>query len=460
MGLQAYFYDNYTQDNLYNNAPPIPPDTPMVASVPVATVDWDFDAYPLNSSFYEDFVVKFQGYITATESGTADLQCLADDGCIVIIDGVTVIDEWYDKGMEGNVYLYTLVPNQSLPITVWYYENGGGAAIQFRWKLPSGDWTIVPEAVFSPAPKIITIVDVPTETHTVVSETPTVIDTQTPVLDTQTVETLTPVVPSDTQTSNVEPSETETASSESSTLTTPSETSTVPIETPLPIPPPVVEPQPIVIPQPPVVIEPQPEPQPQPEPVEEPVEEQPVVEEQLPVEEQPEPPLEEDTPSLPVDEESEQTPLEPTEPVLEPLPEPIEEPELTSQPDTAPEPPIVIEPEIVPEAPTEPQMVVMSPSLDLSTLAPETPVELENGVVLTAEVVIALQLFENPAELLGELFTDPGKVLTAMSNIGADMSPEVREQSEKVVVSAIIAGGIATQAAAGAAGAAAYRRNT
>jgi hypothetical protein len=73
-------------------------------------------------------------------------------------------------------------------------------------------------------------------------------------------------------------------------------------------------------------------------------------------------------------------------------------------------------------------------------------------------VIIALTLLENPAELLAELFTDPGQVLTALSNIGADMSPEVREESEKVVLSAIIAGNIATQAAAGAAAAAAYRR--
>jgi len=83
---------------------------------------------------------------------------------------------------------------------------------------------------------------------------------------------------------------------------------------------------------------------------------------------------------------------------------------------------------------------------------------LENGVVLTADVVVALQLLENPAELLAEIFSDPGEVLTALSNIGADLAPEVREDAEKVVISAIIAGNIATQAAAGAAATAAYRR--
>jgi hypothetical protein len=97
-------------------------------------------------------------------------------------------------------------------------------------------------------------------------------------------------------------------------------------------------------------------------------------------------------------------------------------------------------------------------NVDVATLPPETPVELENGVILTAQVVVALQLLENPAELLGAIFTDPGQALMALGNIGADMSPEVREQSEKVVISAIIAGGIATQAASLAA-ASTYRRN-
>jgi hypothetical protein len=67
-------------------------------------------------------------------------------------------------------------------------------------------------------------------------------------------------------------------------------------------------------------------------------------------------------------------------------------------------------------------------------------------------------LLQNPTELLKELFTDPGAVFSALGSVGADMTPEEREKSEKVVVSAIIAGGIATQSATAAAGAAAYRR--
>jgi hypothetical protein len=147
----------------------------------------------------------------------------------------------------------------------------------------------------------------------------------------------------------------------------------------------------------------------------------------------------------------------PTEPEVIEEPEPLEPEVVPTEPEPTPEP-IQPEPPIVTPEPTVPEVVQLTQDTDLSVLPPDTPVELENGVVLTAEVVIALQLLENPAELLAEIFTDPGQVLLALGSIGADMSPEVREQSEKVVIAAVIVGNIATQAAATAA-LAAYRRN-
>jgi hypothetical protein len=123
--------------------------------------------------------------------------------------------------------------------------------------------------------------------------------------------------------------------------------------------------------------------------------------------------------------------------------------------ETTPEPEVV---QVSPQAPSEPEVVVLTSNTDLSQLAPDTPVQLENGVILTAEVAIAVQLLQNPAELLSKLFTDPGAAFAALGSVGADLPPEVRETAEEVVVSAIIAGGIATQAAASAAATAAYRR--
>jgi polyhydroxyalkanoate synthesis regulator phasin len=92
-------------------------------------------------------------------------------------------------------------------------------------------------------------------------------------------------------------------------------------------------------------------------------------------------------------------------------------------------------------------------------LPPETPVEVrqdENGneVIITADVAAALVLLENPAELIGAIFSDPGEALQALGSIGADMSVEEREEAQKMVVAAVIAGNAAINAVGAAASAA------
>jgi hypothetical protein len=219
--------------------------------------------------------------------------------------------------------------------------------------------------------------------------------------ETQTSQTETPTV-------TPAPTETSTTSTESATVVAPVDGSTATSEPPSP-PPAIPDAPPAIEPDPPVIAP-------------------------LPPEEEPAPPVEAETPP----EEAPEPPIEAEEP-----------------PPVAEEPPAKEE---EPPAEAEEPPIVQADEIDLKTLDPETPVQLENGVVLEAGVVVALQLLENPAELLSEIFTNPAEVLTALSNIGADMSPEVREESEKVIVSAVIAGNIATQAAASAGAVAAYRR--
>jgi PBP1b-binding outer membrane lipoprotein LpoB len=87
--------------------------------------------------------------------------------------------------------------------------------------------------------------------------------------------------------------------------------------------------------------------------------------------------------------------------------------------------------------------------IDYENLPPETPVETrlsESGepIVITAEVADALELVENPAELVGAIFTDPAKAIMALGNIGADMSDTERQESQTVVVASVIVGAIAS----------------
>jgi hypothetical protein len=76
--------------------------------------------------------------------------------------------------------------------------------------------------------------------------------------------------------------------------------------------------------------------------------------------------------------------------------------------------------------------------LDYEDLPPETQVTLENGVVLSAEVADALEIFESGAEVLATLLENPAKALKALVSIGADMTEEEREVSQNTVVAAVV----------------------
>jgi hypothetical protein len=193
--------------------------------------------------------------------------------------------------------------------------------------------------------------------------------------------------------------DTHTASVDGNTVTV--DTSTAVVPTPAPEPP-------IVAPEPPDIVYIPPVLEPEPPAV---VEEAPVVIEEPPV--------------VP-----EEPPVEAEEPpdVVEEAPVPVEEPPLVEE-----EPPAI--------------EVIQADEVDLETLAPETPVQLDNGVVITAAVAVALELFDSPAELISAIFSNPAEVFTALTNIGADMSEEERAESEKTIVASVIAGQAAINAA-------------
>ena len=236
--------------------------------------------------------------------------------------------------------------------------------------------------------------------------------------------------------------------------------------------------------EPPVVPTPEPTPEPTPTETITPTPE-PTPEATQSVEPTPEPtatettlPTSEPTPSEPLP-TSTPEPTYPQQPEPEPTPEvaitPI--PEIVILPSETPTPEPI--PEIVPPTPAEETAAVVEEALadgvltadereivadallaefagepitfeaftesglDYEDLPPETPITLENGVVLTAEVADALEIFESGTEVLATVFKDPAKAFKALANIGADMTPEARQTSQGVVVATVIVGQIA-----------------
>ena len=165
------------------------------------------------------------------------------------------------------------------------------------------------------------------------------------------------------------------------------------------------------------------------------------------------------------------TPTPTPSPTLEisPEPTPIEtqqpEPVQTQEPESmitpTPEPTIENEEEVdleevftpIFEEPT-PEPIVLVEEVEENILENED----ENvGLLESTEIVLAVfgnavaQTFEIASEIAGEVFAIADESVTAFLNLGDDMSPEVREEAQSVVVSAIIITQIASSVSIGTA---------
>lgn len=103
-----------------------------------------------------DFVMlHYTGYLTPTENVTY-LMNSADDGFYMELDGVTVINDWRLKGCGGGWYPVNLQAGHSYKLDAWFYEWGGGACSTLYYQTPT-NWAVAPAAWFTqsqPVPMI------------------------------------------------------------------------------------------------------------------------------------------------------------------------------------------------------------------------------------------------------------------------------------------------------------------
>jgi hypothetical protein len=466
----------------------------------------------------EDVIVTYEGQVTAPEGvNSIRFLVLSDDGARIYIDNQLVVNNWRDQGPTWSLASNWLdfTTDRTKDIAVWYYENGGGATLHLAWQ-HSGIHTGVGAEYLSHNETTSVTIQNPTLVAAVTAAEEVVTD-KTQVKQAAEAELVTAqtTLTTETQTLGTLQSEKDTAVIAASQLATvaveKANIAKTALEVPIPIPAP--EPQPVPQPEPvnpepvtpdPVVPDPGPSPEEpttpdtppetedtdasddapdstddatdgastdpstgEPEqPIEEPQEpvepEEPVVEPEAPVEEV-EPPVEEEPqPELPE--------IEPENPLEESSPEPTTpEEEVDAAVEDALEDGVITEAEkeIIVDAllksvkPGEALTAeaIAEAGIEYKDLPPETPVEVrrdENGneVIITADVAAALVLLENPAELIGAIFSDPGEALQALGSIGADMSDEEREEAQEMVVAAVIAAGAAMNAVGAAAGAA------
>jgi len=98
--------------------------------------DWG-TSNPGEGVVYDNYSVKWDGYVTAPETGDYVFITYADDGSKLWVDGKKLIDDWTQHGAIYNMGKIKLEANKKYPIKVEYNEQIGGASICLRWITPA-----------------------------------------------------------------------------------------------------------------------------------------------------------------------------------------------------------------------------------------------------------------------------------------------------------------------------------
>jgi hypothetical protein len=130
------------------------------------------------------------------------------------------------------------------------------------------------------------------------------------------------------------------------------------------------------------------------------------------------------------------------EPTIEPSPEPTPEPSIEPTPEPTVEPTPEPTPAPTVEPTPEPQPTLISPVSPVQPIEPEispspTPTP-ENTPTPVIQPEAEQTLIENIAALPQLALEQVAKLVENLRSIGSDMSPEVREQAQQVIVASVI----------------------
>ena len=162
-GLNARYYNG---DNFYRadwNATG-PADTARID--PNINFNWQpLGPDPLPPGIISDgyWSADWQGFINIPSDGQYIFATVSDDGSIVLIDNVRVVDNGGDHPPLHVAGAPVQLTKGFHPIIVKYFESFGGAAmLQLNWTVPDGNEEIVPSSVlFTDKPTV----PVPTVTN-------------------------------------------------------------------------------------------------------------------------------------------------------------------------------------------------------------------------------------------------------------------------------------------------------
>ena len=133
--------------------PQVPTSDAAVLNVSASAIafNWGFSNI-LGTSLRDGVLINFRGWLKPTAASTYRLCGYSDDGFILDLDGIRVINDWIDR---DKAWINCDTAKYATPATVdfsdgrakqlnaWYYENSGEALV-YLWYFTANGWTAVP----------------------------------------------------------------------------------------------------------------------------------------------------------------------------------------------------------------------------------------------------------------------------------------------------------------------------
>jgi beta-glucosidase len=82
---------------------------------------------------------KWTGSLTPPTTGTYNFALNSDDGSRLIINGQTVVNNWFNQPPTTRNGSIALTAGQPVTIEVDYFQDGGGSQIALNWQIPNQD---------------------------------------------------------------------------------------------------------------------------------------------------------------------------------------------------------------------------------------------------------------------------------------------------------------------------------
>lgn len=140
-GLTGAYYSN--QLRTFTNPPT------LVRTDATVNFDWGTGS-PDPSISVDHFTAIWTGALQPQFDEIYTFYTTTDDGVRLWVDGKLVVDEWVDQGATEWNGALALQSGKKYPITMEYYENGGGAVAELSWSSASTVKAIIPQSQLYP----------------------------------------------------------------------------------------------------------------------------------------------------------------------------------------------------------------------------------------------------------------------------------------------------------------------